>query len=54
MSSEKIRAIERHFENVPYGNNSLSSEIHGVENQTKINAVIKNLVISFATCKLSS
>ena len=45
MSSEKIRAIERHFENVPYGNNSLSSEIHGIANQTKINAVVKNLVM---------
>ena len=45
MSSEKIRAIERHFEHVPYGNNSLSSEIHGIANQTKINAVVKNLVM---------
>jgi hypothetical protein len=41
MSSEKIRAIERHFENVPYGNNSLSSEIHGIANQTKLMLLLK-------------
>ena len=45
MSSEKIRTIERYYETVPYGNKSLSSEIHGPKNQTKINEVVKNLVM---------
>tara|TARA_R100001082_G_scaffold46480_1_gene24788 strand:- start:11102 stop:11926 length:825 start_codon:yes stop_codon:yes gene_type:complete len=45
MSSEKIRAMERYYETVPYGNKSLSSEIHGPKNQANINAVVKNLVM---------
>ena len=44
MSSEKVRAIERYYENIPYGNKSLSSEIHGAKNQAYINETIKTLV----------
>ena len=44
MSSEKIRAIERYYENVPYGEQSLSSEVHGPKNQNTINETIKGLV----------
>ena len=44
MSSEKIKSIERYYENMPYGKKSLSSEIHGPVNQAAINAIVKNLV----------
>ena len=44
MSSEKIRSIERYYENIPYPEDSLSSEIHGKKNQHTINETIKGLV----------
>lgn len=44
MSSEKIRGIERYYENVPYHKNSLTSEIHGKRNQQTINETVKKLV----------
>ena len=44
MSSEKIRRLERYYENVPYGNKSLSSEIHGPVIQNTINSTVKMLV----------
>ena len=44
MSSEKIRAIERYLETVPYGENSLASEVFGPRNQETINQIVKGLV----------
>ena len=44
MSSEKIRATERYYENVPYGENSSSSEVHGPRNQHTINETVKGLM----------
>ena len=44
MSSEKVRAIERYYENIPYGEDSLASEIHGPKNQNTINETVKGLV----------
>ena len=44
MESEKLATIESYYENMPYGNKSLSSEIHGPKNQATINEHIKTLV----------
>ena len=42
MSDDKN--IKKYFENVPYGNDSKSSEIHGKANQQVINKLISDLV----------
>ena len=44
MSSEKIRGIEKYYENAPYHENSFASEIHGKKNQHTINETVKGLV----------
>ena len=36
--------LKKYFENMPYGENSLASEIHGPRNQETINNIIKELV----------
>ena len=45
MSDDKN--IKKYFENIPYGNDSKSSEIHGKANQRVINKLISNLVKQF-------
>ena len=39
-----IEGMERYYENVPYGDNSLASEIHGTENEEIIKQEVKRLV----------
>ena len=44
MDAKKLEVIESYYENLPYGNKSLSSEVHGPQNQAVINENIKTLV----------
>jgi hypothetical protein len=45
MSDDK--SIKKYFENMPYGNDALASEIHGPHNQKVINNFISNLVTKY-------
>ena len=36
--------LKKYFENMPYGENSLASEVHGPRNQETINNIVKELV----------
>ena len=42
MSTDK--RVKKYFENMPYGNDALSSEIHGSQNQQIINGMIISLM----------
>jgi len=39
------RAARKYFENIPYGQDSKASEIHGKNNQLAINTMVQNLVM---------
>jgi len=39
------KAARKYFENIPYGKDSKSSEIHGKNNQLAINTMVQNLVM---------
>ena len=41
------KQVKKYFENMPYGNDSKSSEIHGKHNQIVINKFIENLVLEY-------
>ena len=41
------KQVKKYFENMPYGNDSKSSEIHGKHNQIVINKFIANLVLEY-------
>ena len=45
MSADKY--AKKYFENLPYGDDSLSSEIHGKKNQVKINKFVASLVRNY-------
>jgi len=45
MSADKY--AKKYFENLPYGDKSLSSEIHGKKNQVKINKFVASLVRNY-------
>ena len=44
MDAKKLTLLENYYENMPYGNKSLASEVHGPHNQAIINESIKTLV----------
>ena len=41
------KAARKYFENIPYGKDSKSSEIHGKNNQLAINTMIQSLVMKY-------
>ena len=41
------KQVKKYFENMPYGGDSISSEIHGRKNQSNINMFIANLVTEY-------
>jgi len=41
------KAARKYFENVPYGTDSKSSEVHGKHNQLVINEFVENLVVKY-------
>jgi hypothetical protein len=41
------KEVKNYFENMPYGNDALSSEIHGKRNQVAINKMIASLVRNY-------
>jgi len=41
------RGVKKYFENIPYGNDSLASEIHGPRNQETINNIVSSLVRNY-------
>ena len=41
------KQVKKYFENLPYGKDSKSSEIHGVENTRIINEFVANLVLEY-------
>lgn len=41
------KAARKYFENVPYGMDSKSSEVHGKHNQLVINEFVENLVVKY-------
>ena len=45
MSTDKL--VKKYFENMPYGNDAKSSEIHGKENQKIINHMIASLTAKY-------
>ena len=38
------KEVKKYFENMPYGDDALSSEIHGKHNQVVINKFVSSLV----------
>ena len=44
---EEDKMVKKYFENLTYGNESLSSEIHGPKNQETINKMIASLVRNY-------
>ena len=47
------KAARKYFENIPYGMDSKSSEVHGKHNQLIINEFVENLVVKYDTLMAS-
>ena len=41
------KQVKKYFENLPYGDDSKSSEIHGKKNQAVINKFVNLIIINY-------
>ena len=41
------KAVQKYFENMPYGDDAKSSEVHGARNQDVINTFVSSLVRNY-------